>query len=791
MTMTAMKERATLADAVRALAKVDDYASSLDGQGFNKFDAEFGNKMALTPWPAWTPKQKRAVWRMLRKYRRQLLMFGINYEQLEEPPADAQTTTKKPGRAWIEGDDQVVVRFNWDPRNTPPLVTELKKLPGRSWDGKNQVWRFPIQSLGPVKGFCDQHGLEMSEEVGQAKAAAAEPDTLKLAGQQLVLKSAYDKAKVDHLRAIPGAWWDRQSKVWRFPLIGLAVQGIIESSKHLGWENQPQSDSWTPAERTLEEALKIWKWETTPNTLRAMKEALEQAEHLRKASKAEDAVLDIHGLGGELMPFQKAGVKYALATRRCFIADEMGLGKTVQALAAIHAAQAYPAVIVCPAFLKLNWQKEAQKWLPGKKVVILEGKKVDRAHGYLLDYGDIFIINYDILGNWDAEAKDMKPGSWAGALAERKPAAVVFDESHYCKNPGTEKKPVHRTRAAKVLAKSAKQMALLLTGTPIVNRPAELVSQLDILGMLNVFGGRYRFERKYCDASNNGFGWDAAGAAESNVLVELNDLLRTTCYVRREKKDVLKELPAKVRSEQRVEPDPKVMVEYRRAEADVISFLSDKARTIAEELGEDADSAAVEAAMRAQSAEQLVRMNALKRLAAKATIPAALKWSQDFLESTGKKLVVWAHHRDVVEELADKLNAPYILGGMDPQRKEDIVTRFQTDPDLKVLVCGIKAAGVGITLTAASDCVFVELAWTPGDHDQAEDRNHRIGQEDSVTGWYMIPEDTIYEDIYELIAQKRVVCDSVNKGEAQQIMGQSILGEVTARLAAKGREALV
>lgn len=432
-----------------------------------------------------------------------------------------------------------------------------------------------------------------------------------------------------------------------------------------------------------------------------------------------------------------------------FIADEMGLGKTPQSLAVLGATQARGTVVVCPTSLRLNWQREARKWLPGWSVEILHGT---RPH---MTVADIRVIGYDVLHAW-ADVLD--------------PAAVVFDEAHLLKNG-----QARRTRAAVMLADRVHDrggFVLALTGTPVLNNAAELVAQLRILGRLDEFGGAAKFRREFTDPK---------------TLPSLNRRLRATCYVRRRKVDVLTELPPKRWATIVVEGDPTVMRDYRDAEADIVGFLADRARQLAAESGASDDEArrvAWQAALRAEAAQHLVAVTALKRLAARAKMPAVRAWVDDF-ESTGKKLVVFGWHREVVDAIADQFaDGCVIRGGMTDDDKQGNVDRFQTDDKQRVIACSIKAAGVGLTLTAASDVLFVEQGWTPADMDQAADRCHRIGQHDSVTAWTVVCDGTIDDDIAELIDRKRRVVDAATDGTiVGSVDAASVLGDLLVRLA--------
>jgi len=466
------------------------------------------------------------------------------------------------------------------------------------------------------------------------------------------------------------------------------------------------------------------------------------------ASRAITSDLVIDGLGGELMPFQKAGVEYAINSKRCFIADEMGLGKTVQALAVIHKLNTYPAIIVCPASLKINWQREAQKWLPKNILVeVLRGRKGD------VPKADVIIVNYDILEYW------------APLLTHGK--AVIFDESHYCKNPKAK-----RTKAAIALADKIEEPIFCLTGTPVLNNPSELTAQLRILGRLKEFGGASKFRDAYSGAKH---------------LPELNRRLRQSMYVRRRKIDVLKELPPKRWSDVIVEPAFEHMKKYREAESDLISYLAERAEDNAKKAGAttyEAREAALIATMKAQSAEQLVAVNTLKRLASEAKYSSAIEWIDNFLTSDNK-LIVFTWHKELANRITKHYQAVKLTGDSSMEERSNAVDTFQTDPDCKVFVSTLKAGGVGITLTAASDVLFLEQGWTPADMDQAADRAHRIGQKDSVTAWTLIAEGTIDEDIKELIAYKRELVDASTDGKVLEDK-QNVLTDLLIRLARRG-----
>jgi SWI/SNF-related matrix-associated actin-dependent regulator 1 of chromatin subfamily A len=445
----------------------------------------------------------------------------------------------------------------------------------------------------------------------------------------------------------------------------------------------------------------------------------EHGQELVALSQAHEAPFDPPpGLHGTLMPFQTAGVVYALRQRRTFIADEQGLGKTIQALAAIEADDAYPAIIVCPASLKLNWLRECARWLPGRRAEPLSGRRGP------LPLAEIVVVNYDVL-----EAR-------ADALADLEPGALVLDESHYVKNPKAA-----RTKAAIDLGSRLPERALrlALTGTPLVNRPRELVPQLRALGRLGDFGSGASFERRF----------DGQVARE-----RLHWHLRSTCYVRRRKDEVLTQLPPKRRI---TVPVPLANEhDYRHLEEDLVDWLRHAVqdpRLLAER---------IDSALRA---EALVKLNALRHVAARGKLHAAIEWIKTFLES-GERLVVFAHHRDIQAELVRAFpRGARILGSDSVEERQRNVELFQRERGgAPLCICSLEAASHGFTLTAAASVAFLELGWTPAKHDQAEDRVHRIGQDRHVTAWYLLAADTIDERIAALIDYKRAVVGSVTDG---------------------------
>lgn len=530
---------------------------------------------------------------------------------------------------------------------------------------------------------------------------------------------------------------------WSTKLLGAAGELPEARRVHDGWERAfldggadavavPADAALVPA---LDEFLASWPELVLEEPARRRVELLRrvraEAEATVALSEARDGPPQPAAVHGELRPFQRAGVAYLLRRRRAILADEQGLGKTVQALAALEADGAWPALVVCPAGLKLNWEREAQAWLPHRSVALLRGRgaaSVEAARD-----ADLVVCNYEIL---DAHLERLTGED--GRLA-RPLRALVLDEAHYVKEPRAR-----RTKAAVALSRALDDDALrlALTGTPVVNRPKELVSQLRAIGRLDEFGSGAAFARRFRDrAAHERLHWN----------------LRASCFVRRRKAEVLPQLPAKTTHVVPVELAN--VAEYRHAEADLVGWLR------AQPLDDDQRTARERAAERA---EQLVRLNALRLLVARGKLAAALGWVEDFLAS-GEPLVVFAEHVEVQRALVERFDgdgAVHVLGADAQEARQRAVDAFQAPDGPSLIVCSMRAAGHGITLTRASNVCFLELDWTPARHDQAEDRVHRIGQRDAVTAHYLLAPETIDETMAELLGRKRGTIDAVTDGRA-------------------------
>lgn len=620
-------------------------------------------------------------------------------------------------------DDELILDFPYDKNQ----VAEIKAIDGAKWDKIAKVWRVPAKSLTPVRDFSVKHGFVISDEilVFNTPMHKNPGDGITIKGNFVFLSFRYDPVMVRSVKQIEGITWDAKSKAWRAPLT------------------------------SLDTAI---KWATTfrqnvPEEVTVLADKMRtELNVLLDASRSTDAEVHIPTLNGKLLGYQRAGVAYASHARRVFIADEMGLGKTIQAMATLESlhllsetedtAPCYPAVVVCPSSLVLNWKKEYNRFFPERIVEVVKDRKTIPMFGTY----DVVVVGYPNITAWEKQLCNHN--------------SYVFDESHYCKSPDAQ-----RTKSAKKMTKSNKSAVVLcLTGTPVTNRPAEYAPQLDILGQLDKFGGLWGFYRRYCGAHKDKWGqWHLEG--HSN-LEELNEKLRSICYIRRTKDQVMTDLPPVVHAPITVEGSPAVMKEYAKAEADIVAYLIERAKQIAKELGLPIGAAAVSARLKAEANEHLVKMSVLRKIAARAKMPVVEEWIKERVDQ-GRKVVVAAHHRDIVDEITNRFGGLKIQGGMDVNDVEDAKHKFQTLPcdQAPVIVLSIQAAKTGHTLTASQEVLFVELPWTPADVDQTYSRCHRLGQLGSVTSTYMMTSGTIDEDIYALIEQKRKIVNVATEGD--------------------------
>lgn len=439
---------------------------------------------------------------------------------------------------------------------------------------------------------------------------------------------------------------------------------------------------------------------------------------------------------GSLYPHQADGVAFLLSKKRALLADDMGLGKTRQAIVAMEAgAPEGKILVVCPASLKLNWQREIR---------LVDSNAAIEVIGVDRDVDDDprwIIVNYDILGK---HADRLHAVEWAG---------VILDEAHFIKN--ASKRTNHCLKLLGVQAEAhapvmGPEFIFLLTGTPMTGRPKDLFNLLRCVGH-PAARSFLSFAKRYCDAYRNDYGWVTTGASN---LDELN-LLMKEVSIRRKKEEVL-DLPPKIRSWVPVD------ISASKAALNAVErFLSWYSVTDPSQPNDT---------------EFLARLTKVRTALHKAKQAAVEERIRDVVAS-GEKVVVFTCFNEGIDRLKAKLgeSAVTITGSDSPQNRMAAVDRFQSEAAVRVALCNIIAGGVGITLTAGTHVIFQDLDWVPANHAQAEDRCYRLGQKRRVSVEYFLAASTLDSYIANLLERKIELISAV---EADELPDASILMEI-------------
>lgn len=463
-----------------------------------------------------------------------------------------------------------------------------------------------------------------------------------------------------------------------------------------------------------------------------------------------------------LFPFQKEGVKQMLEMNtNILLADEMGLGKTVQV--AVYLAlkkNSVPALIVCPASLKMNWSREIEKWTH-YKTYIIDGRNPQQLTKEFINKYPVWIINYDILGSEDKKEKEeemerrkrakamgypcrkkqIKVNGWCDELIKHNFQTIICDEVQYIAEPETI-----RARAILQISKALKNSKkLFISGTPYETKTSQFFTCLSILDPVE-FNNRYRFLMRYCDPVKTFFGWKFDGLSNAEELhAKISKFM-----IRRLKKDVLTQLPPKIRAVVPMQVTPAERKIYDEVdwqfEQDIINGVKDKK-------------------------EQLGHIAHLKQASYKAKEKAVIKWIKDYLTFQNKKLVVFIYHKATYDALMQEFGycSVGLTGATPPNQRQAVVDKFQNEDKVFLFIGQIKASGVGLTLTKASATCFVEFGNSFPQHCQAEDRVHRIGQTaDSVMAYYLILSNSIEESIMQNINRRGKHIEQVMNGESEE-----------------------
>lgn len=422
--------------------------------------------------------------------------------------------------------------------------------------------------------------------------------------------------------------------------------------------------------------------------------------------------------------FQVEGVEFLASRNVSILGDDMGLGKTVQALLALPAIdKGFGALVVCPASLKYNWQAEARRWAPSYAPMVLVGKKSFR----LPKPGELLICNPEILPAWLKPTQVPGGQKWDTEVVLTDEQAVlaattvlIADEIHLYKN--------HKAARSQKMAGLVRivAQAIGMTGTPFLGRPFDLWGTLSSFGLaFEVFGSFNHFLRLFHGYKDRWGGWHF-GEPSPEVAERLRRVM-----LRRNKAKVLPDLPPKTRQDIPVQ---------------ITSHLIE----LLDEIGEDFSDELMEGIL---SAPLFERMSQVRALLAEASLPAAMPIIEGY-EDAEEPLVVFSAHRAPVLALGKREGWASILGGVSAQERQAIVEKFQAG-ELKGIAMTIQAGGVGLTLTKASNMLFIDQDWTPGNNFQAEDRICRIGQTaSSVLIQRLVPDHPLTQRVAELVQWK-------------------------------------
>ncbi|MBG9217319.1 DEAD/DEAH box helicase [Bacteroides ovatus] len=527
---------------------------------------------------------------------------------------------------------------------------------------------------------------------------------IELKGDNFELSFKYRTSIVDRVRQIPGRRFDGAKKVWIVP-----ARSRVDLERMIYQIRQFENINWINGTEKKEEDIAY------------------------DIPELPDLTIP-HNLKIQPYPYQLKGIARGLELKRFMNCDEPGLGKTLQSIATINLADAFPCLVVCPSSLKINWQREWEKFTDKKAMILTDKVRDTWTFFFQTGMHQVFIVNYESLKKYFVQ-RIKKAEGWTLRDVEFRNSinlfkSVIIDESHRCKSASTQ-----QAKFCKGIC-TGKEWVIELTGTPVVNRPKDLIPQLAILDRMNDFGGYKPFVDRYC-----------SGQREASNLRELNFNLWKYCMFRREKSLVLTDLPDKIRQVNTCEITNRK--EYMDAERDLIMYLQKY---------KDADDDKIAKAMRG---EVMVRINILRQISARGKVRDVIEFVKDFREN-GKKIILFCSLHEVVDQLKCYFPTAVSVTGRDSQdEKQRAVDAFQNNPKADIIICSIKAAGVGLTLTASSNVAFVEFPWTYADCCQCEDRAHRIGQKDSVTCYYFLGRRTIDEKVYRIIQEKKNIANAV------------------------------
>lgn len=438
------------------------------------------------------------------------------------------------------------------------------------------------------------------------------------------------------------------------------------------------------------------------------------------------------------MEHQKVAIEKLLANDKFILADDMGLGKTTAAVIASIETKAKKVLIVCPASLKINWEREIKNYTD-RRVLIVEGRKWGSTF-------DFYIINYDIIKNYHTTDKSEDSDDYKLLVNEKFELAIV-DEAHYISNT-----TANRTRLLNDVLEQIPKV-WLLTGTPMTSRPINYFNLLKIVESPLTLNWQ-SYVRRYCKGYQFSVGnrkvWNTSGASNLDELRE-----RTKNIVLRRMKTDILDLPEKIITPVFLELTSRM---YDEEMEEFLRISNDN---------KDKETLSV----------TINRLMKIRQLISYEKIPVTCELIDKCLDQ-GKKVIVFTNFTMTLDMLQEKYkkNSVVLDGRMSKERRQEAVDRFQNEDKVKVFISNIIAGGVGITLTAAEVVIMNDLSFVPAHHSQAEDRAYRYGQKNSVLVYYPIFENTVEKIIYNILQKKKGIIDQVmGDGEYSESFSKDLI----------------
>ena len=420
------------------------------------------------------------------------------------------------------------------------------------------------------------------------------------------------------------------------------------------------------------------------------------------------------------MSHQKDAIEKLVRNKKFILADDMGLGKTTSTIIAALETGAKKILIVCPASLKLNWEREIANY-SDRIVYIAEGKKFSTEH-------DFVIVNYDILKNFH-DIKDKEKSEIMKVNFD----LVIMDEAHMISNPQAQ-----RTKIANDIA-SKSERVWLLSGTPMTSRPMNYYNLLNLVDS-PVAANWMAYAKRYCNGFQFSVGkrkvWNVTGASNLEELRE-----RTQTHILRRLKEEVLDLPEKI-----ITP----------------VYLRLKSKDYEELMGEYFDWYDSRPEESSSLTIQFSKLMKVRKVIAQEKINNTIELAENIIEQ-GKKVIIFTNFTDTLNIIYNHFGkqAVYLDGSCSKFHRQNAVDEFQTNDKIRVFVGNLKAAGVGITLTSAEAVIMNDLSFVPAEHSQAEDRSHRIGQKNSSSVYYPLFENTIEGAIYDILNRKKKIISTV------------------------------